>query len=1031
MVAAIILFSLRNRLIVLSLAALLLIVGLVAASRSPLDIFPEFSPPQVEIQTEALGFSAEEVEALVTTPLERALNGTSFLTTLRSSSAPGISVITAIFAEGSDMLTDRMLVNERLASAATALPQDVRSPRMTPMTSSTGTLMSIGLTSASTSLMELRTLADWVIRPRLLAVPGVAGVVIYGGQVKEYQVLISPERLRRFDLTLEEIEAASREATASIGAGYLDRSTQRLPIHGDGMVKDVSDVQTALVGLRDGVALTLGQVADVRLGAALKAGDATVEGGDGVLLIVSKQPGANTLAVSRQVEQVLAELQSALPAEVELHPRLFRQAAFIESALANMRRVLLFGAVLVIAVLLAFLADLRTAFISLIAIPLSLLSAVAILWGWGAALNTMTLGGLAIAIGEVVDDAIIDVENIHRRLRENALLPQPRDALQVVYDASVEVRSSVVYASFIVALVVLPLFFMSGVQGRIFAPLGAAYLLSILASLGVALTVTPALALALLSHARAEAEEGRLIRTLKHGYSRLLPFPLSYPRLVVGSTVVLVAASGAILLFLQSSFLPEFHEGNLVMQMTAPPGTSLEESVRMGKRISHSLKRIPGVASAAQFAGRAELSEDTWGPEASEFHITLDPNLGEYAELTERIREQLTVIPGFSFNVVSYLKERMEEVMSGATAQIAVKIFGPELPTLRALGQQAADTMGAVPNVVDVYVEPQVEIPEVGLHFDRQALARYGLTMVRLKTLLTTAFLGAPVAQVYEEGRVFNLTVRFSDAARQDTETLGNTLITVAGGAHVPLRALATVQVEKRPNVINHENTARRLVVQCNVSGSDVVGVTQEIERRLRKRLALPQGYHLEVTGEYEAQLAARHELLLLGAAALLGVFLLLYADFHSFRSSLLVLLSLPLALIGAVWAVVLSGASLSLGSLVGFLALLGITARNSIMLIAHYRHLEESGQPFSRDLVVRGSLDRLTPILMTALVAALGLLPLALSGERAGQEIEHPMAVVILGGLFTSTLLNLFVVPSVYLHWGTANLNVTEAKDI
>jgi CzcA family heavy metal efflux pump len=1019
MVANIILFSLRNRLIVLSLAALLLIIGVVAAIRSPLDIFPEFSPPQVVIQTEAPGLSAEEVEALVTVPLEFALNGTSYLTTLRSSSAAGISVITAIFAEGSDVLTDRILVNERLSSAVTTLPQGVRPPRMTPMTSSTGTLMTVGLTSDKVSLMELRTLADWVIRPRLLAVPGVAGAVIYGGQVKEYQVLLSPERLRRFDLTLEEVETASREATALVGAGYLDRSTQRLPIRGDGMVKEVTDVQEALIGLRDGIPLTLGQVAEVRLGAALKAGDATIEGQDGVLLIITKQPGANTLEVSQRVEQVLAELYSALPTSVKLHPRLFRQAAFIESALTNMRRVLLLGAALVVAVLLAFLTNLRTAFISLIAIPLSLLAAVAVLWGYGAALNTMTLGGLAIAIGEVVDDAIIDVENIHRRLRENARLLQPRPVLQVVYDASVEVRSSVVYASFIVALVVLPLFFLRGVQGRIFTPLGTAYLLSILASLGVALTVTPALALVLLAHERSEETDGRLVRTLKQWYARLLPFPLAHPKLIVGVTLGVIFVSGIVLLFLRGSFLPEFHEGNLIMQMSAPPGTSLEESVRMGKRISQILKGIPGVASVAQFAGRAELSEDTWGPEASEFHVTLDPALGQYAELTEQIREQVTVIPGFSFNVLSYLKERMEEVMSGATAQVAVKIFGPDLARLRGLGQQAAAVMEATPNVVDVYVEPQVEIPEVTLHFDRQAVAQYGLTMGRLKTLLTTAFLGSPVAQIYEAGKVFNLVVRFSDETRKNTETLGDTLVLTPGGAHVPLRALADVRVEKRPNVINRENASRRLVVQCNVAGGNMAGVTQELERRLRARLALPQGYHVEIAGEYAAQLSARRELFLLGAAALLGVFLLLYADFHSLRASLLVLLSLPLALIGAVWAVVFSDAHLSLGSLVGFLALLGITARNGIMLVAHYRYLEAHGDQFSQNLILRGSLDRLTPILMTALVAALGLLPLALSGDRAGQEIEHPLAVVILGGLFTSTVLNLFVVPALYLHWG------------
>lgn len=1020
MVAKVILFSLRNRLIVLSLAALLLIVGLVAASRSPLDIFPEFSPPQVVVQTEAPGLSAEEVEALVTIPLEYALNGTSFLTTLRSSSAPGISVITAIFAEGSDILTDRMLVNERLTSVASTLPQGAGPPRLTPMTSSTGTLMTVGLTSDSVSPMELRTLADWVLRPRLLTVSGVAGVVVYGGQVKEYQVLVSPERLLRFDLTLEEVVAAGRDATALMGAGYLDRPTQRLPIRGDGGVKKIADVQAALVGLRDGTPLTLGQVTEIRLGSALKVGDATVEGEEGVLLIIAKQTGANTLAVSQRVETALDELRTALPAGVQLHRNLFRQATFIESALANMRHALVLGTVLVIVVLLLFLADLRTACISLTAIPLSLLTAVAVLWAYGVSLNTMTLGGLAVAIGVVVDDAIIDVENIHRRWRENRRLPTLRSPLQVVYEASVEVRSAVVYASFIVALVVLPLFFLSGVQGRIFAPLGAAYLLSVLASLGVALTVTPALALILLARERTEMEESRLARTLKRLYVHVLPYPLAYPRQIVGVTIALVLVSGIALCFVRSDFLPEFHEGNLIVQMTGPPGISLQESIRMGKRVSQLLKRIPGVVSVGQFAGRASLSEDTWGPEASEFTLTLDPTLGAYAEVTDRVREQLATIPGFSFNVLSYLKERMEEVMSGATAQVAVKLFGPEVATLRALGEKAADTMGVIPGVVDVYVEPQVEIPEVTLHFDRRAVARYGLTMGRLKTLVTTAFFGTPVAQVYEAGKVFNLVVRFADEAKHDVAALGNTRMAAPGGARVPLRALADVQIEKRPNVINRENAARRLVVQCNVSGGDVAGTTQEIERRLRGQISLPQGYHLEVGGEYQEQLASRRELMLLGAAALLGIFLLLYADFHSLHATFMVLVSLPLAFIGAAWTVILSGGDLSLGSLVGFLALLGITARNGIMLVSHYRHLQqEADLPSGRELIMRGSLDRLIPILMTALVAALGLLPLALGGERAGQEIEHPMAVVILGGLLSSTGLNLFVVPALYLRWG------------
>jgi CzcA family heavy metal efflux pump len=589
----------------------------------------------------------------------------------------------------------------------------------------------------------------------------------------------------------------------------------------------------------------------------------------------------------------------------------------------------------------------------------------------------------------------------------------------VVYEASVEVRSAVVYASFIVALVVLPLFFLSGVQGRIFAPLGAAYLLAILASLGVALTVTPALALLLLPREQGGQDENWLTRRLKHWYLRVLPWSLNRPGLVVTVMVLLVLTAVAAFQVVPSEFLPEFHEGNLIVQMAATPGTSLTESIRMGKRVSQVLTEVPGVVSVGQFVGRASLSDDTWGPEVSEFNVTLDPHLSNYTAVTEQIRAHLATIPGVSFNVLSYLKERMEEVMSGATAQVVVKIFGSDLGTLRQLGQHAANMLTTSPGVVDVYIEPQVTIPQVTFHFDRQAVARYGLTMGRLKTLVTTAFLGAPVAQVYDAGKVFNVVVRFQDDARDSVATLGDTLLTVPGGAHVPLRALADIRVEKRPNVINRENAARRLLVQCNTVGGDVAGVTQDLTQRLHTRLALPTGYHLEVGGEYKEQLATRRQLLLFGTAAIVGIFLLLYADFHAVRAALLVLLTLPLAFIGAIWAVVLSGGTLSLGSLVGFLALLGITARNGIMLIAHYRRLHADGIAWGRELIVQGSIDRLMPILMTALVAALGLLPLALGGEQAGQELEHPLAVVLLGGLFSSTVLNLGVVPALYLRWG------------
>jgi CzcA family heavy metal efflux pump len=1031
MLDRIILWSLRNRLVVLALGVLLIIFGIRAAQQSPLDVFPEFAPPQVVIQTEALGFSPEEVESLVTLPLEYALNGTSNLETMRSSSAAGLSVITCIFEPGTDIFRARQLVSERLQVARRRLPQEVGDPQMMPISSPVGIILKLTLTSDKSSLMDLRTLADWTIRPRLLGTPGVSQVVVIGGEVKQYQVLVDPVRLKDYNVTLSEVIMAAHLSNQNAGAGFMVTPGQIITIQGQGRVQKLDDVANAVVAVRNGVPVTIRQVADVQVGPEFKIGDASLSSTPCVYLTVLKQPWANSLTATQAVEEALKGLQSAIPPDVHLTV-VFRQADFIETSIHNINTAILQGGALVILVLMLFLFSWRTGLISFTAIPLSLLAAIIVLRQLGGTINTMTLGGLAVAIGELVDDAIVDVENVFRRLRENRLKEHPEPALSVIYHASSEVRHSIIYATFIIALVFLPIFALSGLAGRIFAPLGIAYILSILASLVVALTVTPALCYFLLPGAAARSEESFTVRWLKRWYGRLLEPLIRHPwKIMAGSAVLLVAAL-VVVPFLGGEFLPEFNEGNLIIRMTALPGTSLEETMRLGRAAMQRLRQVPEVTTVAQRAGRAELDEDAFQTNSSEIDVELRPSHRRRDEVLADVRKQLDDIPGVTFNIKQFISERIEEVLAGTTGTIAVKVFGPDLPTLRQKAWEIQAAMAAVPGVVDLQIEPQVSVPKLLIRFNHEAMAQFGLRSGDLASLIETAFRGSVVSRVFEEQRTFALLVRFDPRAIgepeppsepqavSNVEMLRQTLIDTPTGGKVPLRNLADIKLVSGPNIINRENAERRIVVQANVSGASLTAVVEQMQQRIARQVRLPTGYYIVYGGQYEAQLAAKRQMLLLGGAAILGIFLLLFLAFRTAREVLLVMANLPLALIGGVAAVALTGRTVSVGSLVGFVAVLGIVMRNGIMLVTHYHHLiRYEGVPFGKGLVVRGAMERLSPILMTAMTAGLGLLPLAMSAGKPGRELEQPMAVVILGGLITSTLLNMVVIPALYLKFG------------
>jgi CzcA family heavy metal efflux pump len=1065
MLQAIVHWSLHNRVAVLALTVLLLLTGIYAATHARLDVFPEFAPPQVIIQTEAPGFSPGEVEQLVTLPIEYAVNGIPHLDVLRSQSLQGLSVITIIFQDGTDIYRARQQVTERLAELAGQFPAGVKAPRLAPLTATTGRLVSVGFTSRQLTPLELRDLVQWTVRPRLLGVRGVAQVTLYGGDVRQYQVQIVPDWLEARKLTVTDVVDAARQASGIRGAGFLENSNQRITLRVEGQVKSAAELGETVVATSEGTPVCLKDVARVVEAAEPKFGDAAIEGKPGVILIAYKQLDGDTLEVTQRVEEELEKLEPLLQRQAQqllrdrkapvppggsiitYHRALFRQANFIEFAISNVSHSLILGAILVSIVLFVFLFNLRTAFISLTAIPLSLVTAIVVLWAWGVGLNTLTLGGLAIAVGEVVDDAIIDVENIFRRLRENHRLGHPRSAIAVVLSASLEVRSAVVYATFVVVLVFVPVFFLSGLQGRLFAPLGYAYVLAVLASLAVALTVTPALSLVLLPHAEG-AEEPPLLRRLQGSYEWLLRRLDTQLPLVVAVATTLVGGAVAALFFFGGEFLPELRENHFVVHMRGLPGTSLPQSLTTGKQVTAKLRENPAVLSVAQQVGRAELGEDTWGVEYSELEVDLKRLAAEDAAKVQRnIGEVLGQnFPGFNFEAMPFLSERIKETLSGSSAAVAVKVFGDRLEDLDRAALQIVQVLASIKGSDNVRAEAQTGAPELVVRVRREEANRRGLRNVHILEALHNAYQGAEIGQVYQGNRVIDIMVILDPRSRANVETIANLWLNVPnaaregetpvepvlkgpagtfslrpGTSRLQLKQVADVYLSDGRFLISHEGVTRRQVVTCNVKKDerDVESFVAEAERKLRQ-LRLPAGVYYELAGEHEARRTAQRELLLLGLAAGAGIVLLLWTVFRSVRLLILVLVNLPFALVGGVAAVYLTGGLLDVGSLIGFVTLFGITTRNSIMMISHWQHLHEvENLEWGPELVFRGARERLAPVLMTALVTALGLLPIALGSGEAGREIEGPMALVILGGLVTSTTLNLFVLPVLYRRFG------------
>ncbi|MDB6170053.1 MAG: CusA/CzcA family heavy metal efflux transporter [Verrucomicrobia bacterium] len=1040
MLQAIVQFSLRFRGVVLALACLLLGYGIYVAANAKLDVFPEFVPPQVTVQTEAPGLAPEQVETLVTRPIENTINGLGSQESLRSETIQGLSVITVVFKEGTDIQVARQMLAEKLGEAASLLPVGVKAPKLSPLVSSTMDLLKIGLINEKMSPMELRTFADWTLKPRLLSVPGVAKCSVYGGEVRQLQIQVHPDQLVARGLSLNDVLTAARASTGVRGGGFIDTPNQRVVLQTEGQVftpEAVGDiVVTTTAG---GTPLRLKDVATIAYGAEPKVGDTLVMGKDGVLLTMSSQYGANTMEVTRLLEAALEDLKPLFEREgITLYGRLHRPASFIEVSLQHIRHSLLLGAGLVAIVLFVFLGNIRTALISLSAIPLSLLAAVIVMDRLGVTLNTITLGGLAIAIGEVVDDAIIDVENIVRRLRENQTLAHPRPLIHVILSASLEVRSAVVYATFIVALVFLPVLTLSGLQGSFFAPLAKTYILAILASLVVALTVTPALTLVFFRHGMKDHKAPRLQSFLRGLYERLLHVVARNPWPVMGAVLLFVIFAFSRLSSLGGAFLPDFREGHFVLGVSTVPGSSLAETLRIGKQVSDKLLKNPHIATVEQQVGRAELGEDTWGPHKSEFHVELKPLTGaEEAGVSDEIRKILEDTPGIQFEVLTFLSDRIGESISGETAPVVVNLFGENLDDLDTKAADVAAALETVPGAAEVEVKAPPGAPRMAVRLRPEQLTAYGLRPLEVLETIDVAYQGTIVAQIYRDNEVNDIAVTLGADSKRNPEDIGKLLLTTSTGVRVPLSTVADIFLTEGRFTILHDGARRRQTVTCNPT-IDVQTFVANARRVLAEKVPLPKGVYLEFAGAAEAQKAAARELLLHSSIAAVGILLLLSVVLGHWRNLLVILVNLPFALAGGVLVVYgakLFGSegsgSLTMGSLVGFVTLFGVTTRNAIMLLSHCEHLVSvDGLPWNLETATRAASERLIPIMMTATVTSLGLLPLAMKSGEAGCEIEGPMALVILGGLATSTALNLLVLPTLALRFGRFGLHKNDELD-
>ena len=1019
-------FSLQNRILVLVASVLLLIGGTYTAMHTEVDVFPDLNAPTVVIMTEANGMAAEEVEQLVTFPVETAVNGATGVRRVRSSSTNGFSVVWVEFDWDTDIYLARQIVSEKLAVVSESLPANVGKPTLGPQSSILGEMLIVGLTADSTSMLDLRTIADWTIRPRLLSTGGVAQVAVLGGDIKEYQVQLDPERMRHYGVTLSEVMNITREMNLNANGGVLYEYGNEYIVRGVLSTDKVDQIAKAVVRSNgvSGAPILLEDIADVQVGAKLpKLGTASERGKHAVLLTVTKQPATSTLELTDKLEASLQDLQKNLPADVKVSTDIFRQSRFIESSIGNVQKSLLEGGIFVVIVLFLFLANIRTTVISLVTLPLSLIASILALHYMGFTINTMSLGGMAIAIGSLVDDAIVDVENVYKRLHENRLKPagEQLPILEVVFNASKEVRMPILNSTLIIIVSFVPLFFLSGMEGRMLVPLGIAFIVALAASTVVALTVTPVLCSYLLGKEKTkkqnnENSDSAVARKMKQWYGSALTFVLGHKKGVLGGTIGLFVVALGCFFTLGRSFLPPFNEGSFTINISSLPGISLEESDKMGHRAEELLLSIPEIQTVARKTGRAELDEHALGVNVSEIEAPFELKDRSRSELVAEVREKLGTIVGANVEIGQPISHRIDAMLSGTKANIAIKLFGDDLNRMFTLGNEIKSAIQGIPGIADLNVEQQIERPQLVISPKREMLAKYGISLPEFSEFVNVCLAGEAVSQVYQKGKSFDLTVRVKDNLRDEMEKIRNLMIDTGDGQKIPLNYVAEIRSAMGPNTISRENVKRKIVISANVADRDLRSVVNDIQAQVDAQIKLPEGYHIEYGGQFESEQAASRTLALTSFMSIVVIFLLLYHEFRSVKESAIILINLPLALIGGVFALLITTGEVSIPAIIGFISLFGIATRNGMLLISHYNHLQQEEGYGVYDSVIRGSLDRLNPILMTALSSALALIPLALSGDLPGNEIQSPMAKVILGGLLTSTFLNGFIIPIVYL---------------
>ena len=1012
-------FSLNNRLFVVVASILLIVFGTIIATRMEVDVFPDLTAPTVVVLTEAHGMAPEEVEKLVTFPIETSVNGASNVRRVRSSSSAGISIVWVEFEWNTDIFKARQIVSEKISAVASKLPEGVGNPTMGPQSSIMGEIMLISLTADSTSQMELRTLADWAVRPRLLALGGVSQVIVIGGEYKQYQILASPEKMSYYKVSLTELLEASRQSNGNSSGGFMNEYNNEYIVKGIGRTSDINEIGKSVVKMINGNPVKIEDVAEVKIGSSLKIGDASLKGKPAVVMTVMKQPATNTLELTDKIDAAMLEMQSNLPKDIHINTKIFRQADFINASISNIQKTLLEGTAFVVIILFLFLMNWRATAISLVAIPISLIVAILTLKWLGFSINTMSLGGMAIAIGDLVDDAIIDVENVFKRLKENARKPlaEQKKKLAVIFDASFEIRTSVINATFIIIVAFVPLFFLSGMEGKLLAPLGIAFIVALFASLIVSVTLTPVLCSYLLtrdSMLNKQHKESWLVERLQKVYEGALIRAMRIKKSIIAIAIALFLVSVLAMSQFGRSFLPEFNEGSLVISAVSLPGISLTESNKIGRQIEEALLSIPEITVTTRRTGRAELDEHAQGVNAAEIDAPFILEDRSREEFLEEVRNTLSGVSGANITIGQPISHRIDHMLSGTRANIAIKIFGNDLNRLFTLSNEIKDQIAGIEGLVDLSVEQQVEIPQVQIKAKRDLLNHYGISIGKFNEFVDVAFAGEKVSEIYEGNRTFDLILRYNENNKGKIENIRNAFIDTDDGSRIPLYYVADIVSTSGPNTINRENVQRKTVVSANVAGRDQKAVVEEIEKRITDKIVLPDGYHIEYGGQFESEAEASKTLFFTSLISLLIIFLILYQEFKKVKTASIILINLPLALIGGVFSIYFTSGIMSIPSIIGFITLFGVATRNGILLVSHYATLKQEGLNLY-DTVVQGSKDRLSPILMTALTAGLALIPLAIAGDLPGNEIQSPMAKVILGGLFTSTLLNIFIVPVVY----------------